>query len=101
MAQPLLPHILEISQANGKLWVNPPFDTSDPNWTSNVIGGKTFDGSSKHPFEWVSVLNPKVEQDDQVGVSGTAIRPEDSGDDIPFTHPFGPFDMDFGSDFEF
>jgi hypothetical protein len=101
MAPPLLPHILEISLANGKPWVNPAFDTSDPNWASNVVGGKTFDGSSQHPFEWVSVLNPKVEQDDQVGVSGTALGPDDSKDDIPFTHPFGPFDKDFGSDFEF
>jgi hypothetical protein len=89
MAPPLLPHILEISQANGKPWVNPAFDTSDPNWASNVVGGQTFDGSSQHPFEWVSVLNPKVEQDDQVGLSGTVIEWDDSANDLPFTHPFG------------
>jgi hypothetical protein len=90
----LLPHILEISQANGKPWVNPPFDTSDPNWSSKVVGGKTFDGSSQHALEWISVLDPKVEQDDQVGVSGTAIMPDDSPNDVPFTHPFG-YDFEF------
>lgn len=90
----VLPHLLEISRANGTPWVNPPFDTSNPNWSSNVVGGKTFDGSSSHPFEWVSVLNPSVEQDDEVGMAGTVIVPDLSGDDLPFTHPFG-------NDFEF
>lgn len=86
--------LLDISQLNGGAWVNPAFDTSDPNWSANVAGGQTFDGSAAHKFEWVSVLNPDVEQDDEVGLTGTAIKPDDSGKDLPFTHPFGP-------DFEF
>ena len=100
----VLPHLMEISRVDGTPWVNPPFNTSAPNWSSNVVGGKTFDGSKDHPFEWVSVLNPKVEQDDEVGVAGTAILVDDSGADrpaddwyladVPFTHPFK-------ADFEF
>jgi hypothetical protein len=88
ISPPVLPHMLEISRMDGTPWVNPPFDTSDPNWSSNVVGGKTFDGSSSRALEWVSVLNPSVEQDDEVGLSGTVIKPELSGNDLPFTHPF-------------
>lgn len=91
---PTVAHLLEISRLDGTLWVNPAFDTSDPNWSSNVVGGKTFDGSNAHPYEWVSVLNPTVEQDDEVGVAGFAVSPDLSGDDLQFTHPFG-------GDFEF
>jgi hypothetical protein len=103
-----LPNLLEISKLDGSPWTNPPFDTSDPNWSSNVVGGKTFDGTSAHPFEWVSVLNPTVQQDDQIGISGIAVHPttpthgdnwgaypagpqgQDELPDLPFTHPFGP-----------
>ena len=90
----VLPHLMEISKIDGTPWVNPAFNTSAPTWSSNVVGGQTFDGSKAHPFEWVSVLNPTVEQDDEVGVAGTAILVDDSGNDLPFTHPFG-------NDFEF
>ena len=86
--------LLDISQLNGSAWANPAFDTSDPNWSANVVGGQTFDGTAAHKFEWVSVLNPGVEQDDEVGLTGTAILPDVSEDDLPFTHPFG-------HDFEF
>src|SRR5437870_2970865 len=88
-AQAALPPLLDISKLDGSPWVNPAFDTSDPNWSSNVVGGKTFDGSSSHRFEWVSVLNPDVEQDDQVGLAGTALSPDVSEHDLPFVHPFG------------
>jgi hypothetical protein len=71
--QPVLPHLLDISNINGSPWANPGFDTSDPNWSGNIVGGHTFDGSSARKFEWVSVLDPVVEQDDQVGVAGTAV----------------------------
>ena len=94
VSPPVLPRQLEISRVNGTPWVNPPFDTSDPNWSSKLVGGKTFDGSSSHAFEWVSVLNPSIEQDDEVGLAGTVIDPDLSGNDLPFTHPFG-------NDFEF
>ena len=89
---PLLPHLLDISQIDGHPWANPTFDTSDPNWSTNLVGGKTFDGSSAHALEWVSVLSPREEQDDEVGLAGTALKPDVSGADLPFTHPFG---MDF------
>jgi hypothetical protein len=91
---PLLPHLLDISQINGQPRANPAFDTSRPDWASRVVGGATFDGSSAHAFEWVPVLNPTVEQDDEVGLAGTALKPDVSGADLPFTHPFG-------NDFEF
>jgi hypothetical protein len=92
--QPGLPNLLDISMINGSPWTNPAFDTSDPNWSSNLVGGQTFDGSSAHKFEWVSVLNPTEEQDDEVGVAGFALAPDYSSKDLPFTHPFG-------GDFEF
>jgi hypothetical protein len=91
---PVLPYLLEISRINGTPWVNPPFDASDPNWSNKVAGGKTFDGSSSHALEWVSVLNPSIEQDDEIGLAGTVIDPDLSGNDLPFTHPFE-------NDFEF
>lgn len=57
-----------------------------------MVQGKTFDGSAAHEFEWVPVMHPDVEQDDEVGRMGTAINPNDSGPggDLPFTHPSGP-----------
>jgi hypothetical protein len=82
--------LLDISQVNGSPWTNPAFDTSAPDWSSNVVQGQTFDGTAAHKFEWVSVLNPDVEQDDEVGVAGTAVNPNPSGWDLPFDHPFGP-----------
>ncbi len=88
------PHLLDVSRIDGSPWVNPAFNTSDPNWASNLLGGQGYDGSSAHPFEWVSVLNPKVEQDDEVAACGTALAPDVSGNDVPFVHPFG-------NDFEF
>jgi hypothetical protein len=92
-----LPPLLDISQVNGSPWTNPAFDTSAPDWSSNVVGGQVFDGSAAHKFEWVSVLNPGVEQDDEVGVAGTAVNPNPSGKDLPFDHPFGflPGDCDW------
>src|SRR5215472_7954762 len=86
--------LLDLSKLDGTPWTNPAFDTSNPGWSGNVVQGKTFDGTSAHKFEWVSVLNPGTEQDDQVGLTGTAVKPDDSQFDIPFTHPFG-------NDFEF
>jgi hypothetical protein len=91
---PAPPHLLDIAKLDGSPWGNPAFDTSAPGWQSSVVHGKTFDGSADHKFEWVSVLSPEVEQDDEVGLAGTAVRPNDSQFDLPFTHPFGP-------DFEF
>lgn len=89
-----LPHLLHITNLQGQDWTNPAFNTSSGDWSSQVVGGTTFDGSNSHPFEWVSVLNPTLEQDDEVGVAGFALAAEIASQDLPFTHPFG-------SDFEF
>ena len=90
-----LPHLLHISKIQGDDWANPVYDTSSATWSSQVVGGSTYDGSDAHPFEWVSVLNPTVEQDDEVGVAGFAVGVDLSGADLPFTHPFGG-DFEFG-----
>ena len=89
--------LLDISQVNGNPWVNPAFDTSAPDWSSNVVQGQKFDGTAAHKFEWVSVLNPGVEQDDEVGVAGTAVYPNTALWDLPFDHPFAfnPGDWEF------
>jgi len=89
-----LPHLLHITTIQGQDMTNPAYNTSSSNWSSQVVGGTVFDGSSSHPLEWVSVLNPTVEQDDEVGVAGFALAVELAGADLPFTHPFG-------GDFEF
>lgn len=90
-----LPHLLHISKIQGDNWVNPAYDTSSATWSSRVAGGTTYDGSEAHPLEWVSVLNPAVEQDDEVGVAGFAAAVDLSDADLPFTHPFGG-DFEFG-----
>lgn len=89
-----LPHLLHITTIQGQDMTNPAYNTSSSNWSSQVVGGTLFDGSNSHPLEWVSVLNPTVEQDDEVGVAGFALAVELAGSDLPFTHPFG-------GDFEF
>ena len=97
------PHLLDISRIDGSPWVNPAFNTSDPNWASNVLGGQGYDGTSAHPLEWVSVLNPTVEQDDEVAACGTALAPDVSGNSAVFVAPYPdvPFVHPFGTDFEF
>jgi hypothetical protein len=90
-----LPHLLHIRRLQGDDWVNPVHDTSSPAWASQVAGGAQYDGSDAHPFEWVSVLNPAVEQDDEVGLAGFAVAVDLSRADLPFTHPFGG-DFEFG-----
>ncbi len=90
-----LPHLLHISKIQGDDWVNPVYNPSSADWAPQVAGGSTYDGSDTHPFEWVSVLNPTVEQDDEVGVAGFAVGVDLSSADLPFTHPFGG-DFEFG-----
>lgn len=89
-----LPHLLHIANIQGQDWTNPAYNTSAANWSAQVAGGTTFDGSNSHAFEWISILNPTLEQDDEVGVAGFAAAVEVSTADLPFTHPFG-------GDFEF
>ena len=90
-----LPHLLHITNIQGQDWTNPPYNVSSSNWSSQVVGGATYDASDAHPYEWVSVLNPTLEQDDEVGVAGFAVAVDLSGADLPFTHPFGT-DFEFG-----
>jgi hypothetical protein len=83
------PQILETVGTNPR----PPFDTSNPNWASDLVGGVKFPFGAK--WEWTPALNPRSEIEGQVTqISGTAINPGISGDDLEFVHPFG-------HDFEF
>jgi len=51
---------------------------------------------SDKSFEWAQVQDPNQEYDDAtlIGASGWIVAPEDSGADVPFSHPFG-FDWEF------
>jgi hypothetical protein len=74
---------------------NPAHSTSTPHWASDVCGGHKYFVNASPPYEWMQVLHPASEQDDEiVGASGVAITPKLSGGDVPFTHPFG-FDWEF------
>lgn len=92
---PQPPNILHLAKLDGSPWENPAFDTTGADWSSAIVGGKTFDGTDAHPFEWVSILDPTVQQDDQVGATGTVLNPAPSGADLPVTHWFGN-DWEFG-----
>jgi hypothetical protein len=72
-------------------FVNPSPPSGD-DWTNS--GGDTF--PSDKSFEWQQVQDPKNEYDETpIGVSGWVVKPEESGADVPFSHPFG-FDWEFG-----
>jgi hypothetical protein len=69
-----------------------PQPPAGSDWANS--GGDTYPGDK--PFEWQQVLDPTNEYDDTpVGVSGWVVKPEESGADVPFSHPFG-FDWEFG-----
>jgi hypothetical protein len=83
------PPILEIS------YNNPAYDTSAPTWARDVCRGQKFFADEFPPYEWMQVLNPASEADDDiVGMTGVAVMPKLSDQDVPFTHPFG-FDWEF------
>ena len=83
-----MPPILEISTLTGAPWSNPKYQPT--NWAADVCNGGTFESTGPTTkLEWVSVLNPSEEQDDEVGVSGLVVNPHLSLNDIPFFHPFG------------
>lgn len=72
-------------------FTNPPLPAGS-DWADS--GGDTYPGDK--PFEWQQVLDPTGEYDDApIGVSGWVVKPEESGADVPFSHPFG-FDWEFG-----
>lgn len=76
-------------------YINQPFDTSGPTWTSDRVGGNTFMSLGGAPWEWTPVLDPNNEYDaDLTAVSGLVLQPDVSSKDNPFLHPFG-FDYEF------
>jgi hypothetical protein len=80
------PGILTLS---GFINPSPPIGSD---WATG--GGDTYPGD--RPFEWQQVLDATNEYDDApVGVAGWVVKPEESGADVPFSHPFG-FDWELG-----
>jgi hypothetical protein len=69
---------------------NPPIPP-DTSWAKS-------DGTypTDKDFEWAQVKDLKQEYDDTtlIGASGWVVAPDDSGGDVPFSHPFG-FDWEF------
>src|SRR5204863_9620846 len=61
--------------------------SSDTSWAKS--DGKTY--PTDKDFEWAQVRDPTQEYDDAalVGASGWIVAPEESGADVPFSHPFG------------
>jgi hypothetical protein len=80
-------NILEIRFNN----LGPPIST-DTSWAKS--GGNTY--PTDKSFEWAQVGDPNQEYDNTnlIGASGWVVAPEDSGADVPFSHPFG-FDWEF------
>jgi hypothetical protein len=87
-------------------FVNPQFDTSDPNWALAVADN--IPGTSSHTWlsaatpvwEWTPVLDKRDEFDSKlVACAGTAVGTHVSERDVPFQHPFGAgapgFDLNF------
>jgi hypothetical protein len=74
--------LLGVSSVN----LGPPV-SSDTSWAKS--DGKTYPGDKS--FEWAQVQDPNQEYDDAtlIGASGWIVAPEDSGGDVPFSHPFG------------
>ena len=68
---------------------NPNYAVTDPAWSSNVCGGKTFLENRTPYFEWQPIFGSEFDTQ-LVGLSGTIpADPTYSGKDLPFTHPFG------------
>ena len=69
-----------------------PAPPAGRDWAAS--GGDTY--PTDKSFEWEQVLDPTNEYDDvPVGISGWVVKPEESGADVPFSHPFG-FDWEIG-----
>lgn len=71
--------------------LGPPI-SPDTSWAKS--DGKTYPEDKS--FEWAQIQDPNQEYDDAtlIGASGWIVAPEDSGGDVPFSHPFG-FDWEF------
>jgi hypothetical protein len=83
---------------------NRSFDTSSAGWSSGICDHHTWLQHTNPPFEWTQVYDIAQESDlDSAGLSGVALFPNGpgdvgptgiSGDDMPFTHPFGKVDWE-------
>jgi hypothetical protein len=81
---------------------NPGFDTTNPAWSSAVCSNQRWLANDPPSYEWTPVYAPADQfDDDALGISGLAVFPADvganggiSGDDVPFTHPFGGVDWE-------
>ena len=64
-----------------------PPDSPDKSWAQS--NGNTYPSDKR--FEWEQVQNSSGEYDDLalMGASGWVVAPEESGADVPFSHPFG------------
>jgi hypothetical protein len=75
---------------------NPSFSLSSA-WAKGSCSGKRWmadqslvERTEVPKYEWTPILTPNVEIEDRVvGMSGVAVNPSPSDDDIWFTHPFG------------
>jgi hypothetical protein len=65
-----------------------------PDWAKNFCNKNTLLSGEDPRFEWMPVLDNGKEDGSCVGISGYAVNPKISGNDMPFTHPFG-FDWEF------
>lgn len=83
-----VPPVLSLTEwLSGAPWVNLAYQPA--NWAADRCGGLTFEQSKTQIYEWVSALNPGIQQDDEVGVCGLAVNPSPSSADNPFFHPWG------------
>lgn len=69
----------------------------DPHW-ARTHDYSTFEDTFpiRRPFEWAQTFDEENEYDDPrlIGAAGWVVAPEDSGGDMPTSHPFG-FDWEF------
>jgi len=69
---------------------NPPYRPKTPDWAASVCGGRQYFRNEYPPNEWMQVLQPASESDDDpVVAAGVVLSPSLSENDVPFTHPFG------------
>jgi hypothetical protein len=90
---PVLVAPREILEIN---WTNPAPPDAVQDWATQIVGGtKTFPTDGGPNYEWLQVLDPQNEYDDDpVGATGWVVLPEWSAADFPFSHPFG-YDFEF------
>jgi hypothetical protein len=73
----------------------PPSTPPAGNWARDTCGGRTFLNPGGADYEWTPVIQGFGQQGSLEGISGWALAPHGSTQDVPFTHPFGKFDFDY------